>query len=64
VGGLSTYLYDNDGTLVDFVLTPSSDAAPSATGKCWIVPGDFGGTAGEIAVLSVVLGVEGKPVIT
>src|SRR4029077_6058050 len=55
VGGISTYLMDNDGTLGDFVPPPSAAAAPSAAGQCWIVPGDFGGQAGEIAVLSVVL---------
>jgi hypothetical protein len=62
--GISTYLMDNDGTLVDFVYTPSSAIAPSASGKCWIAPGDFGGVVGEIAVFSVTLGVEGKPTIT
>jgi hypothetical protein len=64
VDGISSYLMDNDGQLVDFTLTPSAAAAPSATGQCWVVPGDFGGQVGEIAVLSVTMGVEGKPVIT
>jgi len=62
--GVSTYLMDNDGVLVDFVLTPTDQAAPSAAGQCWAVPGDFGGTVGEIAVFSVTMGIEGKPTIT
>lgn len=62
--GISTFLYENDGELVDFEVKPTADVAPTATGQCYIVPGDFGGTAGEIMVGSVALGIEGKPVIT
>lgn len=62
--GISMFLYDNDGLLVDFSLQPTADAEPIAIGRCYIVPGDFGGTAGEIMVGSVALGIEGKPDIT
>ena len=62
--GVSTYLYENDGELVDFSLKPTATAQPIATGKVYIAPGDFGGVAGEIAVFSVSLGIDGKPTIT
>jgi hypothetical protein len=62
--GISMFLYDNDGELVDFSIQPTSDATPMAVGKCYISPGDYGGAAGEIMVASVSLGVDGKPDIT
>ena len=62
--GISMFLFENDGQLVDFELVPTANAAPMAVGKCYISPGDFGGTAGEIMVGAVSLGLEGKPTIT
>jgi len=62
--GISTFLYENDGELVDFSIQPTTDTQPTATGRFYIVPGDFGGTAGEIMVASVALGIDGKPTIT
>src|SRR5262245_58341408 len=60
--GVSDYLNDNDGELIDFELVPFDTTTPKATGKAYGAPGAFGGTAGEIAVFSVDLGVNGKPV--
>lgn len=62
--GISTFLFENDGALVDFTLTPTASTQPTATGKLYVAPGDFGGTVGEIAVATVALGIEGKPTIT
>lgn len=62
--GISTFLYENDGELVDFEIKPTAGTTPTAAGKCYVVPGDFGGTAGEIMVASVALGIDGKPTIT
>ena len=62
--GISMFLFNHDGELVDFELTPTANASPKAVGKCYVSPGDFGGTAGEIAVGSVSLGMDGPPTIT
>jgi hypothetical protein len=62
--GISMFLYENDGELVEFSVQPTADATPIASGSCYVSPGDFGGTAGEIMVASVSLGCEGKPDIT
>ncbi len=61
--GISMFLLENDGELVDFEIVPTAEATPTATGKCYISPGDFGGTAGEIMVGSVSLGMEGAPTV-
>jgi hypothetical protein len=62
--GISMFLYENDGELVEFSVQPTADVAPIAIGECYVVPGDFGGTAGEIMVGTVALGIVGKPDIT
>ena len=62
--GISTFLFENDGVLVDFELIPTTSALPMAAGQCYAVPGDFGGAAGEIMVGSVSLGIDGAPTIT
>jgi len=62
--GISTFLFEQDGTLVDFELVPSAALQPTATGKVWVSPGSFGGVAGEISTFSVSLGLDGKPTIT
>ncbi len=62
--GISMFLYENDGELVDFSIQPTADATPTAIGLCYITPGDYGGAAGEIMTASVSLGIDGKPTIT
>ena len=62
--GISTFLWENEGALVDFVMVPSAAADPSVTGKCFLVAGNFGGVAGEIAVFTADCPCEGKPVVT
>ena len=62
--GLSTFLFENDGQVVDFSLTPTAAGSPTATGQCYVSPGDFSGASGEIATLTVDLGIVGKPTIT
>jgi hypothetical protein len=62
--GLSTFLWDNDGQVVDFALTPTAATSPTATGQVYIAPGAFSGASGEIATLTVDLGCVGKPTIT
>lgn len=59
--GLSKFLNDNAGALANFSITwPLEDTL--ATGVVRLKPGDFGGTAGEIAEASVSLGLDGEPV--
>lgn len=62
--GISTFLFENDGLLVPFEIKPTTAASPIASGMAYVVPGDFGGTSGEIMVGSVALGIDGKPTIT
>jgi hypothetical protein len=62
--GISTFLWENDGQVVDFSLTPTASGQPTATGQCYVAPGSFSGASGEIATLTVDLGTVGKPTIT
>jgi hypothetical protein len=64
-GGLSDFLWQNDGQVVDFTLTPTDATdAPTASGQVYVSPGSFSGASGEIATLTVDLGIVGKPTIT
>lgn len=64
---LSQYLFDNEGT--SKVITfkpkkPASGTAPTWTATVIITPGAIGGAVDTVAVASVTLGVQGKPVRT
>ena len=58
--GLSQYLIDHAGEKAT-VLIESSTLGKSAEFVGTLVPGPFGGTAGEIAEASVEIGVDGQP---
>jgi hypothetical protein len=58
--GLSRFLQDNAGALADFTIVwPLEDT--QATGVVRLKPGDYGGTAGEIAEATITLGLDGEP---
>lgn len=59
--GLSQYLFDHAGEKAE-VIIQSSTLAKQATFTATLVPGAFGGTAGEVAEASVELGVDDQPV--
>jgi hypothetical protein len=61
--GLSQYLVDHTGEKAT-VTIQSSTLLKEATFTATLVPGAFGGTAGEIAEASVDLGVDDQPVFT
>jgi hypothetical protein len=69
VKGLARYLWDNEGQVADYVLqahgtaVTASATTPSVTGKCTIVPGDYGGTINEYAPLEVELPCVDKPTL-
>lgn len=58
--GLSQYLVDHAGEKAT-VTIESSTLKKSATMTATLIPGPFGGTAGEIAEASVDLGIDGQP---
>jgi hypothetical protein len=62
--GLQRYAYDNDGTEVDFVFTPDSDAATptTLTGKVVISAFPMGGNVSEQLTTDFSWGCVGKPV--
>jgi hypothetical protein len=64
---LSQYLFDNEGTSKVITFKPKKPAtgtAPTWTATVIITPGAIGGTVDSVAVASVTLGVQGKPVRT
>ncbi len=64
---LSQYLFDNEGTskVVTFKpKKPATGTAPTWTATVFITPGAIGGAIDTVAVASVTLGVQGKPVRT
>lgn len=58
--GLSQYLFDHAGEKATVVIE-SSTLKKQATATATLIPGPFGGTAGEIAEASVDLGIDGQP---
>lgn len=61
--GLSQYLVDHAGEKANVVIQ-SSTLGKAATFTATLVPGPFGGTAGEIAEATVELGVDDQPSFT
>ena len=65
--GLSAFLWQNEGTTLDFVLNIHGEAAtasaskPKMSGSVTCIPGDYGGVIGEYAELSVELPCTAKP---
>jgi hypothetical protein len=45
---MSQYMYDNDTELKYFEIIPIDPAAPSASGTCYVVAGDYLGAAGTV----------------
>ncbi|MGV8851714.1 MAG: hypothetical protein ACOH1M_03990 [Rhodoglobus sp.] len=62
-GSLSTYLFNNEGAVVDAVLKPQSGSGPSFAVEIVITPGAIGGTVDQTATATVTLGVQGKPTL-
>jgi hypothetical protein len=66
VNSLSLYLMANEGQSKSIVFKPKK---PTTTGPTWtatviITPGAIGGDVNTVAVATVTLGVQGKPVLT
>lgn len=59
---LSRYLHEHEGEEVAAVFEPVN-GDPSVTANLVIVPGSIGGNVNEVAVGTVNLGVQGKPVV-
>lgn len=66
VEDLSLFLFDNEGALLDFVLTPLggtvSATNPAFSGQVTAAPTAIGGTANQYATYTISLPVQGKPV--
>lgn len=60
---LSQYLFDNEGELVEVDFEPVLGGA-TVTATLTLAPGSIGGTVDGVAVSSVSLGVQGKPVFS
>lgn len=61
---LSRFLYDHEGETVAATFEPTSGVGTSWAADLIIVPGSIGGTVDSVAVGTVALGVQGKPVPT
>jgi hypothetical protein len=65
--GLAAFLWQNEGLTADFVLNihgeavVASAAKPKMSGQVVCIPGDYGGTIGEYAEISVELPCVAKP---
>jgi len=68
--GLAAYLWQNEGSVLTFTLQIHGEAVtgsasqPKMTGTVLCVPGDYGGTIGEYAELSVELPCTAKPTLS
>lgn len=63
--GLSKYLYDNDGELKWFQLTPDDDTSGTKIeGECYIVAADLGGGGSSPLQATVTLPCKGKPTLS
>jgi hypothetical protein len=67
--GLSAYLWQNEGLVLDVVLNVYGETAtktaatPAMTGQVTAIPGDYGGEIGSYAELSVELPFLAKPTL-
>ena len=65
VTDLSNFLFDNEGEIAEYVLTPLGGAVsasnPAFTGEVTLAPTNIGGTANQYATLTVSLPCSGKP---
>jgi hypothetical protein len=61
--GMSQYMYDNDTALKWFTIIPVDPAAPSASGQCYVVAGDYLGAAGVPLLATAVCPVPVKPTL-
>lgn len=67
--GLSAYLWQNEGLVLDVVLNVYGETAtktastPAMTGQVTAIPGDYGGEIGSYAELSVELPFVAKPTL-
>lgn len=59
---LSRYLFENEGAEVEVVFEPVA-GGPSITATLIVTPGAVGGAVNSVAVATVSLGVQGKPVL-
>jgi len=65
--GLARYLWDNEGSVADFVLQAHGEAAavgadtPAMTGQVTLAAGDYGGVIDEYATISLELPCVAKP---
>ena len=69
--GLAAYLWQNEGATLSFVLNIHTEASsvgtptqPRMTGTVVCIPGDYGGTIGEYAEITVELPCTAKPTLT
>lgn len=61
-GSLSEYLFTNEGEVKEVVFKPRKAGARTWTASVILTPGAIGGPVDSVAVASVTLGVQGKPV--
>jgi hypothetical protein len=59
---LSRYLFEHEGDEIAVVFEPVA-GGPSVTATLIVTPGAIGGTVNEVAVATVSLGVQGRPVL-